>query len=90
MDKVIKADFGKGFSAIDTVKLWDEQSDAMRKAIHTKVITSYEESLKSCIELHQWRAEGYQDSNDFETAALEISMADGLIKALNLYNLWSL
>lgn len=75
MSNVIKVDFRGGAAPAELIR---------------RELNSYEESLRAAIDLHQWRAEGYQDSLDWETAALEISMADGLIKALNLYNLWSL
>lgn len=58
-------------------------------ALHP-AINSYEEALRAKIKLHQWRADGYQDSGDFETAGLEIAFADGLIKALHMYQSWGL
>lgn len=51
---------------------------------------SYEDAIAMKIKLHQWRAEGCQDSGDWESAALEIKFADGLQAALNEYFQWGL
>ena len=77
-------------SAIDAVKReWNRQVDTMRTSIHYTP-RSYEDVLVMQIKLHQWRAEGCQDSGDYETAALEIAFADGLIRALNEYRMWGM
>ena len=53
-------------------------------------INSYEEWLLSKIKAADWRAEGYQQSNDWHEAEMEITRAEAFREALCNYELWGL